>query len=959
MRTFMKYKSVFVIVKLFFIFSVFAQKPETVQYISPVDGSELNSRASQIIIRQGNDIDCSSITPEIFTVIGENSGLHFGDVILSTDGKTIIFKPEKKFDPGEQVQIRINDGLKLQNGHVVPAFDFSFKITSLDKPLKATDYNIEPNLSSLPEELLCKSTQMLATSDSLPLDFPSFTLIVNDSTSPGDYYFSPTRTVSRDGYNVIVSNTGELKFYKKIDTGIPYDFKVASNGMLTYGVMYEPHEISTGGNTEFSMTDNSFNVVKQFRMGNGYTADYHEFQYLPNGHMLMLAYDLQPVDMSKLVEGGHPGALVAGSVIQELDIDGNVVFQWRSWDHYSLLDSYEDLTKSIFDAIHINSIELDLSDLNIIVSTVALAEATKINRKTGEIIWRMGGKNNEFTFVNESQDNAPLYFMFQHDIRRLRNGNLTMFDNGDAELRKYSRAVEYEIDEVAKTATKVWEYRKNPDIYSAFMGSVQRLSNGNTVIGWGLASSYPETPLITEVDADGNMVAELTFDGPIWNSYRAMKFELDSGKPAADITVYEVLVGNTYEFENEDQKTGIALKVIQHDGFGYNEIIIKRYEYGPLSPNFFKNVPVLEQARIVVDEYAIDKQSFVADIMFDVDFYGIKNPDSVVIYHREFEGQGLFVALPTQFNMAKNEIVSTMTKFGEFVIAYPDNISEVFTPLLVRPGDGQMVDQTKKVTLEWSPVGRTKSFSLDVATDAGFNHKIIEEQSLTSAVYDFETVQPNTEYFWRVSATNSAGESEWSQTSSFESTEPNVTILSPKAGAKKTIGLEYFIRWEDNLTEEVILELFENDAKIETIDTVASTGAYEWSVPLHMDVGDNYAIQIRSADNSDVSDESDLFSLVDYMVSVPKKEQTTSSLSFKNPSFENIQITYQIKQAGHVNLTLYNMQGTVVTILVDENQSANTYTVDFAGKELPGGIYLCTLQVDDNLIISRKMLIVK
>jgi hypothetical protein len=43
-------------------------------------------------------------------------------------------------------------------------------------------------------------------------------------------------------------------------------------------------------------------------------AESHEFQLLPNGHALMLSYELQPVDMSKIVPGGHPGALVVGSI---------------------------------------------------------------------------------------------------------------------------------------------------------------------------------------------------------------------------------------------------------------------------------------------------------------------------------------------------------------------------------------------------------------------------------------------------------------------------------------------------------------------------------------------------------------------------------------------------------------------------------------------------------------------
>src|SRR5690606_33427409 len=108
------------------------------------------------------------------------------------------------------------------------------------------------------------------------------------------------------------------------------------------------------------------------------------------------------------------------------------------------------------DYAHGNAVELD-SDGNILISSRHMNEITKIDRTTGEIIWRWGGKNNEFTFVNDT-----LAFSFQHDIRRLPNGNVTLFDNGNHHKPPRSRAVEYELDEVNKTATVVWQYPEEP-----------------------------------------------------------------------------------------------------------------------------------------------------------------------------------------------------------------------------------------------------------------------------------------------------------------------------------------------------------------------------------------------------------------------------------------------------------------------------------------------------------------
>ena len=169
---------------------------------------------------------------------------------------------------------------------------------------------------------------------------------------------------------------------------------------------------------------------------------------------------------------------------------------------------------SAVDYIHGNAIELDY-DGNLLISSRHLNEISKISRSTGEFIWRLGGNNNEFTFVN---DTIP--FHYQHDIRRLENGNITMFDNGNFRAPLVSRALEYQLDEVNKVATLVWSYQHTPVVYGAFMGSVQRLKNGNTLIGWGGTS-----PALTEVTPSGTIALEMTLPAGVW-SYRVMRDEV-------------------------------------------------------------------------------------------------------------------------------------------------------------------------------------------------------------------------------------------------------------------------------------------------------------------------------------------------------------------------------------------------------------------------------------------------
>tara|TARA_Y100000768_G_scaffold136220_1_gene101391 strand:- start:31 stop:729 length:699 start_codon:yes stop_codon:yes gene_type:complete len=154
--------------------------------------------------------------------------------------------------------------------------------------------------------------------------------------------------------------------------------------------------------------------------------------------------------------------------------------------------------------MHGNSIEID-TDQNIILSNRAMSELIKFDRVSGELIWRFGGPMNDFTFINDPL-NGPNR---QHDARRLENGNLMIFDNGDQRQSPYTRITEYEIDEENLIATLVWEYSHPNGYVSLNQGCAQRLENGNTLICWGGVSGHGQ--IITEIDNSNQRVLEIEY----------------------------------------------------------------------------------------------------------------------------------------------------------------------------------------------------------------------------------------------------------------------------------------------------------------------------------------------------------------------------------------------------------------------------------------------------------------
>ena len=225
-----------------------AEQPAAIQYISPVDGSYLNSRTGDIIIRPGAVIDPASIKESgLVSVTGSVSGKHSGRLILARDGRTVIFKPHLPFDAGETVTVAVTDGLREMAGKTIPGFTFHFTVTPLAQPLKADQYlkKLHPQAAehyAFGTDASRISTQSEHTteeafSDTLPADFPTYKIVTNGSASPGYIFLTPSHFVSNDGYNLILDNSGEIIYYNKISGGIPVDLKVLANGMLSYGII--------------------------------------------------------------------------------------------------------------------------------------------------------------------------------------------------------------------------------------------------------------------------------------------------------------------------------------------------------------------------------------------------------------------------------------------------------------------------------------------------------------------------------------------------------------------------------------------------------------------------------------------------------------------------------------------------------------------------------------------------
>lgn len=322
-------------------------------------------------------------------------------------------------------------------------------------------------------------------------------------------------------YGIAFDSAGGIRWYRGFEFGGTQstgDFKQQQNGNFTlYTGTSTGWEAVPGQYVEFSPTGDS---LRSLSAPTPFATDNHELLITGSGadeRIHLFGYDRSAADLSAI--GGPSSAEITGHHLLRLRPDGSTEFSWGARDHIPVANWIEpprpDPTNPEQpDYDHPNAIALD-PDGNYIVSWRNLGQITKIDAQTGEVLWRLGGADNEFTFVDD-----PLGgFSAQHYPHILANGHLLLYDNGTRHRPQETRVVEYALDPHARTATLVWEFRHVPPIYTAYVGSVQRLANGNTAIGYGFVGHA------TEVTAGGAVLweADLRVDGKPILAYRMVR----------------------------------------------------------------------------------------------------------------------------------------------------------------------------------------------------------------------------------------------------------------------------------------------------------------------------------------------------------------------------------------------------------------------------------------------------
>jgi len=97
-----------------------------------------------------------------------------------------------------------------------------------------------------------------------------------------------------------------------------------------------------------------------------------------------------------------------------------------------------------------------------------------------------------------------------------------------------------------------------------------------------------------------------------------------------------------------------------------------------------------------------------------------------------------------------------------------------YRPILLSPANGSTCQETS-LNLTWSSIVNADSYRLQVAKDFGFTNMIFDDSTLTTNSKTVNNLLLNTSYYWRVSAKNSFGKSDYSNIWSFSTKVTDVS----------------------------------------------------------------------------------------------------------------------------------------------------------------------------------------
>jgi hypothetical protein len=282
-------------------------------------------------------------------------------------------------------------------------------------------------------------------------------------------------------------------------------------------------------------------------------------------------------------------------------------------------------------------------------------------------------------------------------------------------------------------------------------------------------------------------------------------------------------------------------------------------------------------------------------------------------------------------------------------------------PQLVAPADNA-TNISLTPTLNWNSSSNAVSFELQVSASEQFVSTVLSQSDLTATEYNVaaSVLSYSTEYFWRVRAVNTTGNSAWSTVWSFTTEDepiplPGVPQLVAPANNATNISLIPIFDWNsspDAVTYE--LQVSESDQFTSTIINQSGLTNTEYSVSASvLNYSTEYHWRVRAVNTTGNSDWSTVwnFTVIDFINSPSNLEGTVQpgkiNLTWEDKSNNENYFIIEREKAGLRSFEIIDSVQANVTNYSDELIESNTnysYRVKAVNDNVESG-YTNTLNI--------------
>jgi len=163
-------------------------------------------------------------------------------------------------------------------------------------------------------------------------------------------------------------------------------------------------------------------------------------------------------------------------------------------------------------------------------------------------------------------------------------------------------------------------------------------------------------------------------------------------------------------------------------------------------------------------------------------------------------------------------------------------------------------DVRDTLKLVWNYANFANSYTLELSDDVSFNNIIISETSLIDTFYQVTGLAGETEYFWRVQATNLAGTGNYSESFNFTTAYPSAPTLFTPLFQELNVELNPTFTWNSNdmatsyrlvlseglgiTSEKIVIDTTLTDTLLQITDLKPGT-FYSWRVSSSNEFGNS------------------------------------------------------------------------------------------------------------------------